>query len=90
LLEIGFWCWPMEMDDSLKRAARPEEYQQIFLALSGMDMRHLMGTEYSNAVRSCLNGATEGEIAVDLNRDVVDVLASLCEEQDRTTKFAFA
>jgi hypothetical protein len=71
----------------LKGAAQPEEFQQIFLASAGADMRHLMGTEYSNAVLACLKGVTPNRDRINLQRDVVDVLERLSEEEDRITAF---
>lgn len=80
LLEIGFWCWPAEVDDRLNGAAQPQEFQEIFLASAGADMRHLMGTEYSNAILACLKGATHDGDKVYLQRDVINVLEKLCGE----------
>ncbi|EMT66640.1 hypothetical protein FOC4_g10007053 [Fusarium odoratissimum] len=78
LLEVGLWrvAWSLRRDDE-----NPAKFKEV---LVDDRLAHFMGTEYQEAVRSCLNGDLdhrEGSVIRAFYNEVAETMCSLAESQ---------
>ncbi|KAI1012026.1 hypothetical protein LB503_004467 [Fusarium chuoi] len=81
LLEVGLWrvAWSLRRDDE-----NPAKFKEVLLSRVDDRLAHFMGTEYQEAVRSCLNGDLdhrEGSVIRAFYNEVAETMCSLAESQ---------
>ena len=79
LLEVGYWRSALKLSDKGFKRKKPEEVQTVLIDCAGKDLAHIMSSEYSQAVLTCLTGqwGNETNRESNFNTDVVRVLERL-------------